>query len=76
MLKIQDLLFIFSFFIILGLRKIDFFVYLGISFLVISIFLYSKWIFFTAERLVWYASGFFFVYTLINLYQVLKIRKG
>jgi uncharacterized membrane protein YobD (UPF0266 family) len=58
-MKVQDVLF----FLILG-----FFIYkrnpqwaagTGLFFLLLAMPLFAKWIFFTAERLVWYAAGLF-----------------
>lgn len=65
--KPQDL----TFFIVLALlllkRNTRWFVYAGLVSLALSIPLFAKWIFFTAERLTWYAAVFFLIAVLLNL---------
>ncbi len=58
-MKIQDI----AFFVVLALlilkRRPKLMAACGISCLLLSIPLFSFWVFFTAERLTWYAGGFF-----------------
>jgi uncharacterized membrane protein HdeD (DUF308 family) len=42
----------------------------GIISLVLSIPLFSLWVFFTAERLTWYAGAFFLVAIVLNLWRL------
>ena len=66
-MKIQDI----GFFIILGIllifRKRKWMVFAGLFSLLVSIPLFAKWVFFTAERLTWYAATFFLVALIMNL---------
>lgn len=75
MLKPQDIIFLVTLFsLILKYRNNPrVFIVLGIICLIISIPLFSFWIFFTAERLTWYAAAFFLVAIIVNL---LKFRKN
>ena len=60
-MKIQDILFIISMILLLVARKPRWFVFTGLISLLMAIPLFAKWIFFTAERLTWYAGAFFLV---------------
>jgi len=66
-MKPQDIVF----FVLLGAlvisRKPRLFVWAGLGCLVLAIPLFSRWIFFTAERLTWYAAAFFLLFILISL---------
>lgn len=66
-MKIQDILF----FIILGFllykREPRNFVLAGLICLAVSIPLFAGWVFFTAERLTWYAAFYLFVFLLYYL---------
>jgi len=57
-MKVQDIIFI-IFFVLLFLKK-DYrlFVLAGIICWLLAIPLFAKWVFFTAERLTWYGTGF------------------
>jgi hypothetical protein len=55
-MKIQDIAFIIVFFILFIQRKFEWITALGLACIVLSIPLFSLWIFFTAERLTWYAA--------------------
>jgi len=67
-MKIQDI----AFFVVLALlifkRNPKLAVIAGILCLLLSIPLFSFWIFFTAERLTWYAAGFFLLAIILNLF--------
>ena len=74
-MKPQDILF----FIILGFllykRDSKLFTIVGIISLALSIPLFSLWVFFTAERLVWYAASFLFLAVMINIYRLRKLHE-
>ncbi len=58
-MKIQDIFFFIIFIILLIKRDPRLTAGAGIIFLILSIPLFSFWIFFTAERLTWYAAVFY-----------------
>lgn len=68
-MKIQDV----AFFVVLALvifrgnPKLA--TFCGMLCLFLSIPLFSFWIFFTAERLVWYAGVFFLLALILNIYS-------
>ncbi len=71
-MKIQDI----AFFVVLALliikRDPKIAVFCGISCLVLSIPLFSFWVFFTAERLTWYAAAFFCLTIIFYLFNSKK----
>jgi hypothetical protein len=58
-MKPQDILFIIILILLLWKRDPKLFTVAGLVCLIIAIPLFQFWVFFTAEHLVWYASGFF-----------------
>lgn len=70
-MKPQDILFIIVFIALLITcrKRSSVFVWAGITCLAVSIPLFSFWIFFTAQRLVYYASGFILVGIIVMLAQ-------
>lgn len=60
-MKPQDIAFIIILVALIAMRKPKLLVAAGISCLFIAIPLFAKWIFFTAERLTWYAAAFFLI---------------
>lgn len=58
-MKIQDLLFIIALTTLIYKKNPKLAVLVGLGSLVLSIPLFATWTFFTAERLTWYAGGFF-----------------
>ena len=68
-MKIQDI----AFFVVLALlifkRNPQLAVICGIVCLILSIPLFSLWIFFTAERLTWYAAAFFLLAIIFYLFK-------
>lgn len=72
-MKPQDVLF-FVVFAFLSLRKPHWLLYGGLLCLVLAIPLFSLWIFFTAERLTWYAAAFFLSFILISLFKPHKVQ--
>ena len=73
-MKIQDI----AFFLVLGVllfkRDPKFFAIAGIISLILAIPLFSLWIFFTAERLTWYAAAFFLVAIISYILQLQKSK--
>ena len=67
MIKIQDLAFFLLFVFLLWRGSVRLAVIMGLTFLILAIPLFKFWIFFTAERLTWYAAGFF-AYAIIRQY--------
>ncbi len=73
-MKIQDLLFFVIIGILIAKRKPRWLMYAGLISLIIAMPLFAKWIFFTAERLTWYAAGFFLVFILFSLLASHKVQ--
>ncbi len=69
-MKPQDILFIIILVILLFIKKPKVFVGAGLLCLLVSMPLFSKWIFFTAERLVMYAAGFILVAIIMFLLKI------
>lgn len=61
-MKIQDVIFILTLAMLIFVRKDRLFLITGLLCFAGAIPLYAKWIFFTAERLVWYAGAFILIY--------------
>lgn len=68
-MKIQDLAFFITLAVLLLVRRPIYLVWAGLGSLVLSIPLFATWVFFTAERLTWYAAAFFLTFILISLLQ-------
>ena len=69
-MKIQDIAFLIILTILLlFFRKPKAFVWAGLISLALSIPLFAKWIFFTAQHLVYYAFAFFAIAVLMNLLE-------
>lgn len=75
-MKIQDAIFLFVLLIMLfsSIKNPNRFVYAGTTCFVVSIPLFYFWIFFTAQRLVYYGLAFFLIAALILLYFLWKSR--
>ncbi len=73
-MKLQDLIFLAVLAFLLLQRKPSFFVIAGVFCLVLSIPLFSLWIFFTAERLTWYAAAFFLCAALFFLRSSRRVQ--
>lgn len=69
-MKIQDLLFFILFVILVFTKQSKMSTLAGILCLIIAIPLFSRWIFFTAERLTWYAAGFFLLAAIFEFYII------
>lgn len=73
-MKIQDGAFLGVLTILLVIRKPKLFVYAGLLCLVLAIPLFGGWVFFTAERLTWYAAAFFLFFIIISLARPHKVQ--
>jgi len=73
-MKPQDILFFALGVLLLFSRKPKYFVFAGLFCLILAIPLFSAWIFFTAERLVWYAAVFFFVFIIFSFLESHKVQ--
>lgn len=69
-LKPQDLLFVVIFVILFIKRDPKFFAIAGLICISLSIPLFSQWIFFTAQKLVWFAFLFFLTAVVLNLIKL------
>lgn len=65
-MKVQDILFLIILAALIFKWNPRWFVWAGIMSLILSILLFYFWIFFTAERLTWYAAVFFLISILLN----------
>ena len=66
-MKIQDIVFFVVLALLMAKRSPKVAAICGIICLVLSMPLFSFWVFFTAERLVWYAAGFFLLAIILKL---------
>ena len=73
-MKIQDIVFGLLFLFVLWRRNSRLSVALGLVCLVLAIPLFKFWIFFTAERLTWYAAAFFAYAVVLELAKLRKKR--
>lgn len=71
-MKIQDLAFLAVFLLVLWRRNSMLAAGLGIFCLVLAIPLFNFWIFFTAERLTWYAAAFFAYAVILSIMRIKK----
>lgn len=71
-MKGQDIFFFILLIITLVVHNRKLAVFLGLFFLALSIPLFSFWVFFTAERFVWYAVGFFCVGIILFFFEQRK----
>jgi hypothetical protein len=60
-MKTQDIIFLSIVVYLIVYKKQKYFPMFGLGSLLLSIGFFASWIFFTAERLTWYAAGFFFI---------------
>jgi len=60
-MKLQDIIFLVIFILVLIKQNSRLSTIAGIICLVLSIPLFALWVFFTAQHLVWYAAAFFFL---------------
>lgn len=74
-MKIQDLVFVLLFLFVLWRRNSKLSIIIGLFCLLLAIPLFQFWIFFTAERLTWYAAAFFAYGILFQLTKLVKKKK-
>jgi hypothetical protein len=74
-MKIQDIVFIAALFLLILKRNPRLAAVAGIISLVLSIPLFSFWVFFTAERLTWYATAFFLLAIIFYSVQYRKKQR-
>lgn len=67
-MKIQDIGFIIVLTLLILLRKEKLFIWAGLGCFLLAIPLFTKWVFFTAERLTWYGAGFILVFLFIQIF--------
>lgn len=67
--KLQDIGFVTILIILIVRRKLKAFVFAGLVCFVLAIPLFALHIFFTAERLTWYAVAFILTYTIISYFH-------
>jgi len=75
-MKIQDIAFFVVLVLLILKRNPKLIVTCGILCLILSIPLFSFWIFFTAERLTWYAVALFLLAIIFYLFNVEKHGKN
>ena len=75
-MKPQDIIFIILLVFLLWKRNPLLAVWSGLLSLITSIPLFATWIFFTAERLTWYAAAFFLVAFFMQVCKLCKSRKS
>jgi hypothetical protein len=68
-MKIQDIVFFVVLALLILKRSPKLAAFCGILCLFLSIPLFSFWVFFTAERLTWYAAAFFLLAMIFYLFQ-------
>jgi len=71
-MKIQDILFLVVFIVLMIKRDSRIPAVFGIISLILSIPLFSFWIFFSAQRLTWYAGAFFLLSIIITMFNLGK----
>ncbi|KKS90129.1 MAG: hypothetical protein UY16_C0005G0021 [Candidatus Gottesmanbacteria bacterium GW2011_GWA2_47_9] len=73
-MKPQDIAFIIVVMVLIALRRPNYFIYAGLSCLALAIPLFTLWVFFTAQHLVWYAGFFFLLFILFSLRRQHKVQ--
>lgn len=68
-MKPQDAVFFLALLVLLVTRKPRLLLIAGLSCLVLSVPLFATWVFFTAERLTWYAAAFLVAFIIISLHK-------
>lgn len=74
-MKVQDIAFVLLFLFVLWRSNERLSVIIGLFCLFLAIPLFQFWIFFTAERLTWYAAAFFAYGILSQLTKLIKKKK-
>jgi hypothetical protein len=71
-MKLQDFGFICIYLGLLISHKYKWLIWAGLFLLILAIPLYAKWIFFTAERFVWYAALLFTTYIIYLSVKIIR----
>lgn len=71
-MKIQDIAFFIIFVFLILRQRPRWAVIMGLFFLFLAILLFSFWVFFTAERLTWYAAACFLLAMIMYTFQYKK----
>jgi len=71
-MKVQDLGFFLLFLLVLWRRNSRVSIIIGLMSLFLAMPLFKFWIFFTAERLTWYAAAFFALAILLSMSSLTK----
>lgn len=74
-MKPQDLIFIVVFLVVIGLHNSKIAAIIGIALLLLSIPLFYEWVFFTAQRLTYYAAALFLVAIILHLISTRKKKE-
>ncbi len=75
-MKPQDIVFLLFLALLLYKRSPRLLAASGILFLLLSIPLFAKWIFFTAERFTVYAAILFLIAIVLNVAEIRRIKNG
>jgi hypothetical protein len=73
-MKLQDIVFVLVFVVLVLLRKERVILLFGIICLMTATALYVSWIFFTAQRLVMYGIAFIFTSLIFSLFRKSKLQ--
>lgn len=73
-MKVQDTFFFAVFLLLLLKRNPRLYAFAGLLCLILAIPLFTSWIFFTAERLTWYAGAFLAASALLWLISLRKVQ--
>jgi len=73
-MKPQDIVFFIILVFLFHKRVSKYFVFAGIVALTVAIPLFATWVFFTAERLTWYAAAFFLIGCLLLLRDTRRVQ--
>jgi 2-polyprenyl-3-methyl-5-hydroxy-6-metoxy-1,4-benzoquinol methylase len=76
MIKPQDVLFILIILLLIWKRNPKYFVIAGLLSIIIAMPLFHFWVFFTAERLVWYAAGFLLLAIILFIFDTKEENKS
>lgn len=68
-MKPQDIIFLFVLAILIYKRKPEWFVWVGLACLVLAIPLFSFWIFYTAQRLIYYSFFLLLIAIIVYIFK-------
>ena len=73
-MKVQDIGFLIVLVLLFTLHRPKLFLAAGLLSWILAIPLFTKWIFFTAERLTWYGAAFILSFLVISLVMPDKVK--